>query len=69
MKPSSLIFAFLLGGIVTAIFVGALPLAMILTMFLIFLIVIAFLAAAFRGRSANSGQMPLEPAKKNASRE
>ena len=69
MKPSSLIFAFLLGGIVVAIFLGALSLAIILAMFLIFLIVIAVLAAVFRNRSANSSQMPAEPPKKNAPRE
>ncbi|MDB5174081.1 MAG: hypothetical protein JWN51_2854 [Phycisphaerales bacterium] len=51
MKPSRLIFAFLLGGIVIATCAGRVGLAILLAMFLMFLIVISLLAGAFRNES------------------
>jgi hypothetical protein len=47
VKPSRLIFAFLLGGIAVSILVGAFSLAILLGVFLTFLIVVAVLASYF----------------------
>jgi membrane protein implicated in regulation of membrane protease activity len=54
MKPSHFIFAFLLGGISVAVFLGAAPLAILLAMFLLLLILVSLLARAFRQKSGRA---------------